>query len=107
MKYENDDQEPQTRQAYRKRQKQEQDDFDKRDQQRVRVQQEYSRSHREQAKNEPQQDDGEEESKPESRSSHIDSGDQKVHQLKRKLNLVIGGLLLAIIIVYLVLFFVG
>ncbi|WP_137597178.1 hypothetical protein [Paucilactobacillus kaifaensis] len=105
MKYENDDQEPQTRQEYRKQQQASQDEFEKRDQQRVQVQREYSRTHRDQRVDDPQQDNLEEE--PMSRSTNIVDGGQKVHQLKRKLNLVIIGLILAIIIVYLVLFFVG
>lgn len=105
MKYENDDREPQTRQEYRKYQQGSQDDFAERDQRIMHVQREYSRTHRGQQSNELPQDNFEEE--PRSRSNKSVTGDQKVYQLKRKLNIIIIGLVLAIIIVYLVLFFVG
>lgn len=105
MSIEDDDKEPQTRKSYREHQRQSDDEFDQRDQKRIKAEREYSRMHRGEKVDQPDQDIPDDVS--EFRSKKIVTGDQKVHQLKRKLNLVIIGLVLAIIIVYLVLFFVG
>lgn len=103
----NKKEQPLTRQAYREQQRQSADDFEHRDQERVKVEREYSRTHRQAEADQPDKQPDEEATEPSSRSKITNTSDQRIHRLKQKLNLAIIGLILAIIIVYLVLFLVG
>jgi preprotein translocase subunit SecF len=94
--------------------KQQQAEFEQRDKKRVEVEREYAKHHRHQEPDddfvsdhfEPDVDD-QSETLVTRKQAHTKTPDEKISHLKKKLNWAILWLTLAIIIVYLILFFVG
>ncbi|MCV3314907.1 hypothetical protein NVV78_02940 [Pediococcus ethanolidurans] len=83
-----------TREDYQRQKQAENEQFEKRDRKRVQVERDYARTH---AEVEP-----DEQEEPTVRST----AERKSRNLGKKLNWIIFGLIVAIIVVYLILFFV-
>lgn len=82
-----------TREDYQKRKQAENEQFEKRDRKRVQVERDYARTHAEDAS-------------PEEEPTIRSTAERKSRNLGKRLNWIIFGLLVAIVIVYLILFFV-
>jgi len=93
-----------SREAYRRQQQQAEQELLERDKKRLRAEREYAKNHPDSIQDEPDLDE------PTMTRSGRDkplNTNEKITKLKSKLNLVIGGLVIAIVAVYLILFFVG
>jgi len=94
---------PLSRAEYKRQQELEENELHERDKKRLKAERDYAQQH-------PHEDENVEEA-PQTRSrsgkSEPRSTEDKTKRMKTKLNIVIGGLVIAIIAVYLVLFFVG
>lgn len=87
----NNDERPLSRSAYREEQRRKQEEFDRRDRERLRAERRYAKEH-----SEPEYDPKQEEA----------AATDKINHLKRRLNWAIFWLVLGVIAVFLILFFV-